>query len=89
MALRQIEIDRDTLRSAIRTLGAEHVLYILDDAIELLPPARLHEVVRKYLDPRRLRPGMKKARKANLLADVKAFEAASLAGDYSESCGRR
>jgi len=43
---------------------------MLDDAIELLPPAKLHEVVRKYLDPRRLRPDTKKARKANLFADV-------------------
>ncbi len=57
---------------------------MLADAIELLPPARLHAVARQYLDLRRLRPDSKKAR-ANLLADVKAFEFASLVGDFYES----
>jgi hypothetical protein len=29
---------RHTLWAAIRTLGADHVLYMRDDAIDLLPP---------------------------------------------------
>jgi hypothetical protein len=57
---------------------------MLADAVELLPPARLHALAGQYLDLRRLRPERKKAR-ANLLADVKAFEHASLAGDFYES----
>jgi hypothetical protein len=57
---------------------------MLADAVELLPPARLHAVARQYLDLRRLRRDSKKAR-ANLLADAKAFEHASLAGDFYES----
>jgi hypothetical protein len=52
MARRQIEIDRDKLRAAIRQLPHEYVFYMLGDAIDLLPPARLHKIVRKYLDLR-------------------------------------
>ena len=85
MARQPIEIDRDKLRAAIRKLGNEYVFYMLDDAIDLLPPAELHKIVRKYLDPKRLRPDREKATKSDLLADVKAFERASLAGEYYES----
>ena len=84
MARRQIEIDRDKVRAAVRKLRAECVFYMLDDAIDLLPPAKLHKIVRKYLDLKRLRPDSQKG-KANLLGDVKAFETASLAGEYYES----
>ncbi|MBI1875842.1 MAG: hypothetical protein HYS05_18420 [Acidobacteria bacterium] len=52
---------------------------MLDDAIDLVPPAK------RSLDLRRVRPDKEKARMANLLADAKAFETASLAGDYYES----
>jgi hypothetical protein len=38
------------VRAAIRTLPAEYVRYMLADAVELLPPARLHAVARQYLD---------------------------------------
>lgn len=47
--------------------------------------ANLHTIVSKYFDLRRLRPDSEQARKASLLADVRAFETASLAGDYYES----
>ena len=47
MARRQIEIDRDKLRAAIRKLPHEYVFHMLDDATDLLPPARLHKIVRK------------------------------------------
>ena len=85
MARQPMEIDREKLRAAIRKLGGEYVFYMLDDAIELLPPAKLHKIVRKYLDLKRLRPDGEKATKASLLTDVKACEKASLAGEYYES----
>lgn len=73
MARQAIEIDRNKLRAAIRKLGDEYVFYMLDDAIDLLPPAKLHKIVRKYLDLKRLRPDSENVMKASLLADVKAF----------------
>lgn len=85
MARQAIDIDRDKLRAAIRKLGREYVFYMLDDAIDLLPPAKLHKIVKKYLDLRRLRPDGDKPTKVHLLAEVKAFEKASLAGEYYES----
>ncbi len=39
MGRKLIQIDRDKLRGAVRKLGNEYVYYMLDDAIELLPPA--------------------------------------------------
>ena len=85
MARQAINIDRDKLRAAIRRLGHEYVFFMLDDAIDLLPPAKLHKIVRKYLDLKRLRPDGEKAAKASLLASVEAFEKVSRAGDYYES----
>lgn len=81
----QIALDRDKVRAAIRTLPTEDVRYMLDDAVDLLPRAKLYAVARKYLDLKQLRPNTKKATKGNLLADVKAFERASLAGEYYDS----
>ncbi|HYS88368.1 MAG TPA: hypothetical protein VEN78_25705, partial [Bradyrhizobium sp.] len=49
----------------------------MDDAIELLPPAKLHKIAKKYLDLKRLRPDAEKATKPSLLTDVKRFEKAS------------
>jgi hypothetical protein len=48
----KIEINRDKLRAAIHTLGTEYVVHKLGDAIDLLPPAKLHAVVSKYVDLR-------------------------------------
>jgi hypothetical protein len=83
MARKPIQIDRDKLRAAVRKLGNECVFYMLDDAIELLPPAKLHKIAKKYLDLNRLRPDVP-ATKPSLLSDVKRFEKASLAGEYYE-----
>jgi hypothetical protein len=80
-----IQIDRDKLRAAVRKLKSEYLFYMLDDAIELLPPAKLHKVAKKYLDVERLRPDAEPAAKPGLLTDVKRFEKASLAGEYYES----
>lgn len=76
-------IDRDKLRAAVRRLGDEYVFYMLDDAIDLLPPAKLMKLVSSYLDVRQLRPDA--PGKKNLLADARAFDAASRAGKYYES----
>lgn len=84
MAKQLNEIDRDKLRAAVRKLGNEYILYMLDDAIDVLSPAKLQKIVKKYLDVERLHPDPEKAN-ASLLEDVKRFEKASLAGDYYES----
>ena len=87
MARKPIQIDRDKLRVEVRKLGNEYVFYMLDDAIELLPLAKLHKIAKKYLDLKRLRPDAEKANKPNLLTDVNRFQKASLAGDFYESFG--
>ena len=73
-------IDRDKLRAAIRRMGSEYVFYMLDDAITLLPQTKLRKLIAQYLNPAELRPHGE--RKGNLLADVKAFQKASLTGKY-------
>jgi hypothetical protein len=65
----------------------EYIFYLLDDAIGLLPPAKLRKIAKKYLDLKRLRPDAEKATRPSLLDDVKRFEKASLAGEYYESFG--
>ncbi len=85
MARQPIEIDRDKLRVALRKLDDEHAFYMLNDAIELLPPAKLHKIVRKYLDVKGLRLDGENATKAGLLAGVQTFEKASLVGEYYEA----
>jgi hypothetical protein len=85
MARESREIDRDKLRAAVRKLGNEYVRYMLDDAIELLPPAKLITIAKKYIDLKRLRPDVEKVTKASLLTDVRLFEKASMAGEYYEA----
>jgi hypothetical protein len=75
-------IDRDKLRAALRRLGNEYVFYMLDQAIDLLPPARLVKLVSRYLDVKQLRPDT--AENKSLLDEVRAFDAASRAGKYYE-----
>jgi len=87
MARKQIQIDRDKLRAEVRKLGNECLFLMLDDAIELLPPAKLHKIAKKYLDLKQLRPNAEKATRPSLLTDVERFEKASLAGEYHESFG--
>ena len=85
MPRQPVTIDRDKLRAAVRKLGHEYVFYMLDDAIDLLPPAKLHQIAKKYLDLKSLRPDSEIKTKANLLAAVKAFDKVSRAGEYYES----
>jgi hypothetical protein len=76
-------IDRDKLRAAIRKFGDEYVFNMLDDAIDLLPQSKLVKLVGQYLDVAKLGPDGKA--KGTLLAEVQAFESASLKGEYYES----
>ena len=76
-------IDRDKLRAAIRKLGDEYVFYMLDEAIDLLPSAKLAQLVGRHLDVKQLGPDA--AREKRLLDEVRAFEAAARAGKYYES----
>jgi hypothetical protein len=85
MARESNEIDREKLRAAVRKLGNQYVFYMLDDAIDLLPPAKLYRIAKKYIDMKLVRPDPEKATKASLLTDVKRFEKASLARKYYES----
>jgi hypothetical protein len=87
MPRKPIQIDRDKLRAEVRKLGMEYIFYLLDDAIGLLPPAKLRKIAKKYLDLKRLRPDAEKATRPSLLDHVKRFEKASLAGEYYESFG--
>jgi hypothetical protein len=82
LAVANQQIDRDKLRAVIRKMSNEYVFYMLDEAIDLLPEAKLQKLVKRYVDPSTLQPDGKA--KGNLLSDVKAFEKASLAGTYYE-----
>jgi hypothetical protein len=84
MALKSNNIDREKLRAAVRRLGGESILNMLDDAIDLLPPAKLKKLAGEYFDLKQLGPDSPKAT-ASLLTEVKRFEKASLAGEYYES----
>jgi hypothetical protein len=85
MARNPVEIDRHKLRLEIRKLANEHVYCMLNDAIDLLPSAKLHKIAKKYLDLKRVCVDAGNAAKTSLLTDVKLFERASLAGEYYES----
>lgn len=80
-----VQIDREKLRAAVRTLKREYAFHMLIDAIELLPQAKLHTLAKKYLDLDRLLPDPDQTGTPSLLADVKRFQQASLAGEYYES----
>jgi hypothetical protein len=78
-------IDRGKLRAAIRRLGPEYVFYMLDETIDLLPPAELEEIAKKYIDLNGLRTDSNGQPRTTLLADVSAFDKASRAGQCYES----
>ena len=85
--MKPIQIDRNKLRAEVRKLGHEYAFLMLDAAIELLSPAKLHKIAKQYVDVKRLRPDVGKVAKPSLLSDVKLFEKASLAGRYYKSFG--
>jgi len=76
-------IDRDKLRTELRKLGDEYVYYMLDEAIDLRPPARLAKLVGRYLNVKQLRPDA--PMKSDLLTEVRAFDQASRNEKYYEN----
>lgn len=77
------QLDRAKLRDALRTIGDESVFYMLDEAIDLLPPDKLVKLVGQYIQLERLRPDAgADATKGSLLEDVKAFDTASRTKKY-------
>jgi hypothetical protein len=82
---RHQKIDREKLRARLRNLENERIFYMLVDAIELLPPAKLRKLVATYLDLESLRPDKIMTADRGILAEVQRFEKASLASEYYES----
>jgi len=76
-------IDRNKLRAAIRREGNKCIFGMLDVAIELLPQAKLRKLIAGYLNPAELYADGD--RKLELLAAVRAFHKASLAGTYYQA----
>jgi len=54
MANRQI--DPSKVRAALRRLGDDSVFYLLNEAVDLLPQAKLLKLVKRYIDPSELEP---------------------------------
>jgi len=84
MRRRPTAIDKEKVRAAVCKLKREIIFSMLDEAIDLLPPTKLHKIARKYLDEADLQPDNRYIKKASLLKDVKAFDTASRAGEYYE-----
>lgn len=77
------EFDLQQIRRAIRGSGSETIFFLLDDALSLLPPAKLRKVLAQYLKPHQfISEG---AVKRDLHAEVQAFQRACLAGEYYEA----
>ncbi len=77
------EIDRDKVRNAVRKLGNKYVYSMLDEAIDMLPNAKLLRLVSRFLDSSKLRSDGKG--KGTVRAAVQAFEKASLGREYFEA----
>jgi hypothetical protein len=77
------KIDRNRLMAVLRRLRGEEIFGLLGDALDMLPPAKLEELLKGYFDISQIFPE-RQARKS-LLEIVRAFEAESLRGDYYES----
>ena len=79
-------LDREKVRAAIRRVGGEHIFYMQDDAITLLPEAKLRKLIENYLDATEL--CSYGTQRQNLLADAKAFQEASQSGsNYNGAAG--
>ena len=79
-----ITIDRDKFRASLRKMGPDQLHQMLDDAIGLLPPAKLAKLAKNYFNVESLRPSST-PEFVGLLPEVKAFAIASLANEYYES----
>jgi hypothetical protein len=74
-------IDRAKLRAAIRRIGDERVFYMLYEAIDLLPEAKLEALVARFIPVDSLRGGEPRCDQS-LLQEVQKFDAAARRGDY-------
>jgi hypothetical protein len=77
------KLDLQRIRRAIRGSGNETIFFLLDDAISLLPPSKLRQLLAQYLKPEQFVSDV--AVKRDLLAEVQAFQNACLAGEYYEA----
>ena len=77
------KLDLQRIRRAIRGSGNETIFFLLDDAISLLPPAKLRQLLAQYMKPEQFVSDV--AVKRVLLAEVQAFQKACLAGEYYEA----
>jgi hypothetical protein len=60
----RIALDRDRVGRRSGRSRQSYVRYMLDEAIELLPLAKLYALAQEYLDLKRLRPDTKNATSA-------------------------
>jgi len=77
------KLDLQRIRRAIRVSGNETIFFLLDDAISLLPPAKLRQLLTQYMKPEQFVSDV--AGKRDLLAEVQAFQKACLAREYYEA----
>jgi hypothetical protein len=77
------KLDLQQIRRAIRGSGNETIFFLLDDALSLLPTAKLRQLLAQYMKPEQL--ASEGVVKHNLLAEVQAFQKACLAGEYYEA----
>jgi hypothetical protein len=80
-ASKRSRIDPHKLRVAIRRLDRHHHLMLLDRAIDMLPASALGKLVHDFFRPEELRA---EGPRPSLLAQIQAFHAASLAGEFYE-----
>lgn len=85
MARQPTAIDKDKLRVALRKMSHDNLFYFLDDAIDILSPTQLRTIAKDHIDLKLVRPDPKTKKSRNLLAEVRAFEKASLAREFHES----
>jgi hypothetical protein len=77
------KLNLQQIRRAIRGSGNETIFFLLDDALSLLPPAKLRQLLAQYLKPEQFVSDV--AVKHDLLAEVQAFQKACMAGEYYEA----
>lgn len=78
--MRRSPIDPEKLRVALRQLGRDDLLHIVESAIGLVPKAKMGKLVGSRVRLEDLAPSPPGA--ASLLAEVKKFHAAALRGEY-------
>lgn len=79
-------MDRAKLRASLRQLSHQQLYAMLDEAVGLLPKAKLELLVRRYVPVEHVQKEAKASKsKLTLLAEVSEFVERSRRGDYFES----